>query len=55
VGLVCEPNTESIAQTMITMQEQGTFQFLTGLQEEKKKYTWNNITNVIMSLAGYKL
>jgi glycosyltransferase involved in cell wall biosynthesis len=54
VGLVCEPNAEAIAQAMFTMQQQGTNQFLPGLQEEKKKYTWNNITKVILALAGYK-
>jgi glycosyltransferase involved in cell wall biosynthesis len=52
-GLVCEPNAEAIAQTMLTMQQQGTTHFIPGLQEEKKKYAWNNITDAILSLAGY--
>lgn len=54
VGLVCEPNAEAIAQTMLQMQQLGTSGFLPGLQEEKKKYAWSNITNAIRSLAGYK-
>ncbi|HEX4958431.1 MAG TPA: glycosyltransferase family 4 protein [Lacibacter sp.] len=52
-GLVCEPNAEAIAQTMLTMQQEGTTHFIPGLQEEKKKYAWNNITGAIFSLAGY--
>jgi glycosyltransferase involved in cell wall biosynthesis len=52
-GLVCEPNAEAIAQTMLAMQQQGTTHFIPGLQEEKKKYAWNNITAAILSLAGY--
>lgn len=54
VGLVCEPNAEAIAQTMLQMQQLGTSGFLPGLQEEKKKYAWSNITTAICSLAGYK-
>lgn len=54
VGLVCEPNAEAIAQTMLQMQQLGTTGFLPGLQEEKKKYAWSNITRAICSLAGYK-
>lgn len=54
VGLVCEPNAEAIAQTMLQMQQLGTSGFLPGLQEEKKKYAWSNITRAICSLAGYK-
>jgi glycosyltransferase involved in cell wall biosynthesis len=54
VGLVCEPNAEAIAQTMQQMQQLGTTGFLPGLQEEKKKYAWSNITRAIFSLAGYK-
>lgn len=52
VGLVCEPNTNSIAETMLSMQQQGTTSFIPGLQEEKKKYAWNNITKAILSLAS---
>jgi len=52
-GLVCEPNADAIAQTMLTMQQEGTTHFIPGLQEEKKKYAWNNITASILSLAGY--
>jgi glycosyltransferase involved in cell wall biosynthesis len=53
VGFVCEPNPDAIAQTMQHMIQQGTTAFIPGLQEEKKKYAWSNITNAILSLAGY--
>jgi glycosyltransferase involved in cell wall biosynthesis len=54
VGLVCEPDAEAIAQAMYEMQEKGTAQFVPGLQQEKLKYSWSNITNAIFSLAGFK-
>lgn len=54
VGLVCEPNSNAIAQTMQQMQQLGTQGFLPGLQEEKKKYAWSNITTAICLLAGYR-
>lgn len=53
VGLVCESNADAIANTMLQMQEEGTDKYIPGLQEEKKKYAWSNITNAILSLAGY--
>ena len=53
-GLVCEPNPDSIAQAMQQMMQQGTQQFLPGLQQEKTKYAWSNITNAIMQLAGLR-
>jgi glycosyltransferase involved in cell wall biosynthesis len=54
VGVICEPNADAIAATMMQMQEEGIQKFLPGLQEEKKKYAWSNITGAILSLAGYK-
>jgi glycosyltransferase involved in cell wall biosynthesis len=53
VGLVCEPNAQEVADTMQQMMQSGTAAFIPGLQEEKKKYAWSNITHAILSLAGY--
>ena len=54
VGFVCEPNATAIAQTMQQLMQTGTDQFLPYLKEEKKKYAWTNITNVILKMAGLK-
>jgi glycosyltransferase involved in cell wall biosynthesis len=54
VGLICEPNADAIAATMMQMQQEGIEKFLPGLQEEKKKYAWSNITKAIVSLANHK-
>lgn len=51
VGLVCEPNAQAIADAMQHMMQTGTSVFLPGLQNEKKKYTWNHITEAILNLA----
>lgn len=49
VGLVCEPNPEAIADAMLQMLITGTAQFIPGLQEEKKKYSWKRMTEEILS------
>lgn len=54
VGLICEPYADAIAATMMLMQHEGIEKFLPGLQQEKKKYAWSNITNAIVSLANNK-
>lgn len=52
VGLVCEPNPAAIAQTMQTFQATGTAQYLPGLREEKKKYSWSRMTEAILSFIS---
>ncbi|MBX9783883.1 MAG: glycosyltransferase family 4 protein [Chitinophagaceae bacterium] len=52
VGLVCEPNATAIADAMQLMMQHGTASFIPGLQEEKKKYAWSNITGAILKLAA---
>ena len=50
VGLVAEPDAESIAQKIETYFELGENFFLPHLQEEKKKYSWKVLTETILSL-----
>lgn len=50
VGLVAEPNAESIAETIQTFFTKGKTSFLPGLKEEKKKYLWGNLTGAIENL-----
>jgi glycosyltransferase involved in cell wall biosynthesis len=50
VGLIAEPNAESIAQKIQTYFEMGENFFLPHLQEEKKKYSWKVLTETILSL-----
>lgn len=52
VGLVAEPNAQSIAEKIEELYALGENFFLPHLQEEKKKYTWNVLTNTIQQLAG---
>ena len=52
VGLVCEPAPESIASAILEFYSMGEEFFLPGLQEEKKKYSWSNLTNAILNLAA---
>jgi glycosyltransferase involved in cell wall biosynthesis len=49
VGLVAEPNAESIAQKIIEYFELGEDYFLPHLREEKKKYSWKNMVNAIVN------
>lgn len=52
VGLVAEPDAASIAEKIEELYTLGENFFLPHLQEEKKKYTWNVLTNTIQQLAG---
>jgi len=49
VGFVCEPNPSSIAAAMQKMMEIGTSHFIPGLQEEKKKYSWEKMCGEILN------
>lgn len=52
VGLVCEPSADSIAQHILRLYELGENCFLPHLREEKKKYSWHNLTGCINDLAN---
>lgn len=52
VGLVCEPSADSIAQHILRLYELGENYFLPHLREEKKKYSWHNLTGCINDLAN---
>ncbi len=48
VGLICEPNPASIAEGILKLYELGEEHFLPHLREEKKKYSWKNLTKALM-------
>lgn len=50
VGLIAEPNAQAIANKILEYFEKGDNHFLPHLIEEKKKYTWNNMTNSIFEI-----
>ena len=49
VGLVAEPNANSIAEKIIELYELGEEYFLPFLREEKKKYSWENLVKAIIN------
>ncbi|HEY9341591.1 MAG TPA: glycosyltransferase [Hanamia sp.] len=50
VGLIAEPNAESIAEKVIEYFTLGENYFLPYLKEEKKKYTWKAMVDAILNL-----
>ncbi len=50
VGLIAEPNPDSIAQTIKEYFELGEEYFLPYLREEKKKYSWKAMIEAILKL-----
>jgi glycosyltransferase involved in cell wall biosynthesis len=52
VGLVAEPDPQSIAAAILELYTLGEEYFIPGLTEEKKKYSWTVLVNVIKELAG---
>ncbi len=50
VGLIAEPNAESIAEKIIEYFELGEDFFLPHLREEKKKYSWKVMTEAILNM-----
>ena len=54
VGLVAEPNPESIAEKIEQLYQLGEEYFLPALKEEKKKYSWNVLVDTIKELAELK-
>lgn len=51
VGLIAEPNADDLAEKIILFFQLGENYFLPHLREEKKKYSWSNITNAVIDLA----
>ncbi|MBS1642250.1 MAG: glycosyltransferase [Bacteroidetes bacterium] len=51
VGLIAEPNATAIANKILELYELGEEYFLPHLREEKKKYSWNVLTNTIVELS----
>ena len=52
VGLIAEPNAESIARKIEEYFELGEDYFLPHLREEKKKYSWKMMTTAILSMKS---
>jgi glycosyltransferase involved in cell wall biosynthesis len=52
VGLVAEPDSHDIANKVIEYFQLGENYFLPHLREEKKKYSWSNMTKAIVDLAN---
>lgn len=52
VGVVAEPTPASIATHILELYQLGETHFLPHLREEKKKYSWQNITAAVFRLAG---
>lgn len=50
-GLVAQPEPQSIAEAILRFYELGEDFFLPHLMEEKKKYSWQNLTEAILRLA----
>jgi glycosyltransferase involved in cell wall biosynthesis len=51
VGLVCEPNPASLAETIARYFTLDETVFVKGIREEKKKYTWESMVNNITKMA----
>ena len=51
VGLIAEPNAQAIADKIVELYALGENFFLPHLLEEKKKYSWNVLTQTILQLA----
>ncbi|MCW3081713.1 glycosyltransferase family 4 protein [Segetibacter sp.] len=52
VGVVAEPSAQSIATHILKLYELGENYFLPHLREEKKKYSWHNLTSHIVRLSS---
>jgi glycosyltransferase involved in cell wall biosynthesis len=49
-GLVCEPNSQSIAEHISEFFNKGVDYFLPGLKAEKEKFSWSSFVSSIMTL-----
>jgi glycosyltransferase involved in cell wall biosynthesis len=52
VGLVCEPEPESIAKAILRFFELGESFFIPHLRVEKENYSWKKLTDAIMAVGG---
>lgn len=52
VGVIAEPTPDSIAANILRLYELGENYFLPHLREEKKKYSWHNLTSSIVYLSS---
>lgn len=52
VGLVCEPEPRSIADSILRFYQLGEQYFIPHLRSEKEKFNWSALTSVIFNLAG---
>ena len=52
VGLIAEPNAESIAEKILDLYNIGEAYFLPHLREEKKKYSWSILVDTINNFAS---
>jgi glycosyltransferase involved in cell wall biosynthesis len=51
VGLVCEPDPKSIADSILRFYQLGEQYFIPHLRTEKQKYSWSKLTEAIFNLA----
>jgi glycosyltransferase involved in cell wall biosynthesis len=51
VGLIAEPNPESIAQKIHDYFQSDEKHYIQHIREEKKKYSWDNMVNAILNIA----
>ncbi|HWI89894.1 MAG TPA: glycosyltransferase [Flavisolibacter sp.] len=51
VGLVCEPDSKSIAESILRFYQLGEQYFIPHLRSEKQKYSWSKLTEAIFNLA----
>jgi D-inositol-3-phosphate glycosyltransferase len=50
-GLICEPNAQSLAESLVEVVEPGVIEKLTeGTKEEKKRFTWETMVESILNL-----
>jgi glycosyltransferase involved in cell wall biosynthesis len=52
-GIVCEPGPASVAAAVAECYRLGEDFFIPQLQEEKKKYSWSNLTRALFEIAGF--
>ena len=51
-GIVVEPNVQSIANAIEELYNKGENYFLPNIIEEKKKYSWKNFTQTLLTIAN---
>lgn len=51
IGLIAEPNAQSIAEKIETFFEQNNSIYISNIQEEKKKYTWGKLIQTIINIV----